>query len=90
MKKKKGSAFVWLLLVGLVFMIVFMWSIFSQAYIPTVFPATEDAISGNARAEATLDFLKLIWDSWPIIALVGLVFAGFILTAKREPDTFVR
>lgn len=89
----KGSAMVWaMVLIGL-FVISLMWILFSQVIYGYVQPDVYTALTvGNTTdttgAVATMNIIEMVWYTWPLILIFGLLFVGIVHSQRREPDQY--
>lgn len=86
-KKSQGTAGAWIYAMLVLFVIVMLWSIFSHATGP-VFEMTEDLIEQNNYTEAgdTLDVIKVGWNNWVLVMVVGAII--FVISRAIRVETF--
>lgn len=73
----------------ILFFTAVMWTILSQAYVVHIFPTADTQLSNFTNASNTLQIIKLAWDVWPIIIIVGVIIWLFVRAQKREFDSGV-
>ena len=94
----KGSASAWLTTLIIILTLGFLFTVFSQVFIGTIVPFTETSLNsatypnGTAvNVTSTLDninLIKLIWNAWPLVSLLGLIVAGFVAAQRRDPGQY--
>jgi len=95
---RKGSAFAWLVILIAIFAIGLVYMIFTNVFVGMLIPYTEAYLStvtypnGTAvnitDATATINLIKLVWNAWPLIAIIGLIVVGFVMAQRREPGQY--
>lgn len=80
---KKGSAFVWIMITVMVFVVAIVYMIFTQVVIK-VQGATVSVLNDSDYAKS-YNTTIMVWKYWPLIALIGLIIAGILLSLKQEP-----
>jgi hypothetical protein len=83
----KGSAWAWVVVTALVFMVGFVWIVMSQVYVDKLFPFGDEAVSGHVNATNTLTHVKNVWNYWPLITIFVLIIYGIARSLKKEPDS---
>jgi len=86
-KKRKGAMFVFLAALVILFVTTLLWIIFSQAYVPHLFPQAETHLEGHNASMETFGLIKTAWNFWPLVMIVGMVIWVIVAAQKREPDT---
>lgn len=81
----KGVAYAWIMITVLVFVVGFMWVIFSEIYSEHLFPTFETHLMSNNDTKETFTYIKNVWSYWPIILIFGLIVYGIISALRREP-----
>jgi len=81
---KKGSMFAWVIITVLVFIVGFVWIMFSEILYEGVFPAF-DNLSTNNETSDTYEQIKDVWAYWPLLLIFGLVVYGIAQALRREP-----
>jgi hypothetical protein len=91
----KGIAAVWLEILFGIFIVGFIYIIFSDVIYgwvtPQIYPhlAAIDESSGVnvTMLHNTINLVNLSWYLFPLIMIFGLIFYGFIRAQKREYET---
>lgn len=91
MKAKKGVMLVWITILVSIFVIMFLYLVFTDVYYNLVKPMSIDGINNitsntSTGAIDTLNFIDVVWTYWPIIFIFGLLLYGFIAAQRREPN----
>lgn len=69
------------------FLVTIIWILFT----PVVFTLYDTASGMTTDIDAlnTMGYLKIVWNAWPWVFVVGLIFYSIISSQKREYDTGV-
>lgn len=86
--KGVSAAYAWIIVLLFVFVISFLWIIFSQVMVPYVFPEAKAALAGYPDSLTVVDNIETMWNNWPLIALFLMVVFGLVSSLRRQPDTY--
>tara|TARA_Y100000310_G_scaffold27067_1_gene25755 strand:+ start:43 stop:306 length:264 start_codon:yes stop_codon:yes gene_type:complete len=80
---KKGGVGAWLFVLVSVFMVAVVYIILTEPW-----TIIYDTFSADLSSEyaPTATRIQNIWKNWPIITILSLIIAGFILMLRREPS----
>lgn len=81
---KKGSAYVWVMITFLVFAIGIVYMIMTKPVI-IIQNLTWQYVANDGTYAQTYNNVVMVWKYWPIVALIGLIIAGILLSLKQEP-----
>lgn len=82
--RRKGNAWVALVALVMLFFVTATWILLSNVFTPHLFPLVGDMLSGYPEASNTLDILKMSWNNWPLIIVVGIVIYAIVGGQKKE------
>lgn len=89
----KGSAMVWAMVLIGIFVVSLMWILFSDVIYVHVQPDVYTAITtqnttDTTEAVNTMNIIEMVWYTWPLILIFGLLFVGIVHSQRREPDQY--
>ena len=85
----KGSAYVWFVILALMFAVILVYNVFSETLsivspeVRTFINNTNSSMAGNATA--TLDTVEVVWRYWPLFFILGLLIWGIVASQRQEP-----
>jgi len=82
---RKGSAYGFIVGLVLLFVVTLLWLVFSQVYVPHLFPMADQFLTGYPEAHNVYELLKTVWNVWPVMILVGIIIYWFVNSQKEEP-----
>jgi len=90
-KKKKGSAFIWLVSLLAIFAIGTMYIIFAQPF-GQIFTSVNESLSAIPASKQQVDFqptlskIVTIWKFWPLLFIFGMILWAVFWSIRRSPE----
>lgn len=81
----KGVLYAWIMITIVVFVVGFIWIIFSQIYVEHLFPQFEEDLMANNDTATTYTWIRANWSYWPLILIFGMIVYGIVSALRREP-----
>jgi hypothetical protein len=89
----KGSAYVYLVVMVMIFVVMLVYNIFSYP-LSALEPNIKDYINqtvnetnstAGSSALYTINIIDLVWKYWPLLLIFFLMIWAFVAAQKREP-----
>ena len=82
----KGVLYAWIMITATVFLVGFLWIIFSQINEP-IFDEFGPSLQANEDTANTYDSIVNTWANWPMLLIFGLIVFGLVAALRKEPNT---
>lgn len=86
----KGIAAELITTLVILFVVSFVWTIMSEAYVAHLFPFAEEDLANHTNASNTLDIIKQTWNLWPLVPIFGVIIWALVRAQRKEFDSGVQ
>jgi len=92
-RSRKGSAYIYLVLLALIFCVILVYNVFSETLsivepeVKTFLNETVNQTNSTVAAQAlsTIDIVGTVWHYWPILFLLLLFVWAWVSSQRKEP-----